>query len=120
MPYVNNYQCCGHVVADPKPGEHNSGAYATFLVALNKPGAKRPVYVECIAWAESALRVLDHCHKGTEVFLYGELETSNYVDSKGSHRKSTTLRVEKFSVIHKEKDRAIGAIKRPVLPPLSE
>ena len=120
MSYVNNYQCCGNLVADPKLSEHSGSPYATFIVALNKPGAKKPSYVDCIAWAEVALRIADHCFRGTEVFLSGEIETGHYVDTKGSHHKSTSFRIEKFSVVSKGKAVNPGAIKKPEFPPLSE
>lgn len=120
MPYVNNYQCCGNLVADPKLEEYKGSPYATFIVALNKPGAKKPSYIDCIAWAETALRVLEYCGRGTEVFLSGELETNSFVDAKGLHRKSTSLRIEKFSVVSRIKVSIPGAIKKPELPPLSE
>lgn len=114
MAYVNNYQCCGNLTADPILDEYNRIPFAKFVVALNKPGQKKPVYVDCVIWGDLALKVVDYCIRGTEVFLSGEIETGNYVDARGSHHKSTSLRVEKFSITKRGKEEAEVKLPNPI------
>lgn len=115
MSYVNNYQCCGNLTSEPALSEHGGQPYTKFVLALNKPGQKKPTYVDCIAWGDLSLRIVDHCTRGTEVFLSGELETSNYVDARGSHHKSTSLRIEKFSISKRGRGEAEVALPKPTV-----
>lgn len=96
--YVNNYQCCGNLVAAPVLREHNGSPYAKFTVALNKPKQDRPIYIDCIAWSNIGATIAEYCEKGQEVYLSGEIDVSSYVDSNGVTRKSVSLKVREFSM----------------------
>jgi len=122
MAYVNNYQCCGNLVRDPEPKHHANGDYVKFVVALNRPGRDKPFYIDCIAWNDTGQKIVDLCRQGTEVYLCGEIETSNYIDQRGSHHKGFSLKVEKFSIT-KQPQREVrrpAAIRKPDLPALPE
>lgn len=120
MAYVNNYQCCGNLVASPLLQDHNGTPYAKFTVALNKPGAKRPVYVDCIAWGRVGSQIGDHCSKGSEVYVSGEVETDNFTDSRGSRHRSTYLKVEKFSCSPNTRSADVGNVRKPRPPGVAE
>ncbi len=95
--YINNYQCCGNLVADPDLRDHNGNPYAKFTIALNKPKQERPIYIDCIAWSNIGAAIGEFCRKGQEVYLSGEIDIKSYNDSKGVTRKSTSLKVREFS-----------------------
>ena len=96
--YINNYQCCGNLVADPDLRDHNGNPYAKFTVALNKPKQERPIYIDCIAWSSVGAAIGEFCRKGQEVYLSGEIDGGSYVDGNGVTRKSISLKVREFSV----------------------
>ncbi len=96
--YINNYQCCGNLVADPDLRDHNGNPYAKFTVALNKPKQERPIYIDCIAWSNIGAAIAEFCRKGQEVYLCGEIDVGSYVDSNNVTRKSISLKVREFSV----------------------
>ncbi len=96
--YINNFQCCGNLVADPDLRDHNGNPYAKFTLALNKPKQERPIYVDCIAWGSTGAGIAEYCRKGQEVYLCGEIDVSSYVDGNGVTRKSISLKVREFSV----------------------
>ena len=96
--YINNYQCCGNLVADPGLFDHKGNPYAKFTVALNKPKQEKPIYIDCIAWGAVGAAVAEFCRKGQEVYLCGEIDVGSYTDSKDVTRKSISLKVREFSV----------------------
>jgi len=113
MAYVNNAQLCGFIVGNGELAEYGGTPCLKFLLALNKPGAKKASYINCVAWGETALRLVDYCLKGVEIFVGGELETSAFVDSRGSNHKSTSLRIEKFSIVQGPKG---ASVEKPIPP----
>lgn len=115
MSYVNNYQCCGRLVAEPRLDRTGRAPRVNFTLALNKPGAPHPFYIDCVAWGERALHLADSCSRGTEVNLSGELETSTFCDARGSWHKATCLVIERFSVISSSVRLGIR-VPRPRLP----
>ena len=96
--YINNYHCCGNLVADPDLRNHNGNPYAKFTVALNKPKQERPIYIDCVAWGTIGTALVEFCRKGQEVYLCGEIDVGSYTDKKDVTRKSISLKVREFSV----------------------
>lgn len=96
--YVNCFQCCGNLVADPEPKDHKGNPFAKFTIALNKPKQEKPMYLDCVAWGNIGSGIVDYCRKGQEVYLNGELVIGSYTDREGVKRKSIALKVKEFSV----------------------
>ncbi len=115
--YVNNYQCCGNLVANPDLKDYRGTPYAKFTVALNKPKAERPIYISCIAWGNVGSTIAEYCSKGQEIYLCGEIEISSYTDKQGVARQSTSLKVREFSAGRNPKSLIIG-VPRPSVPNL--
>ncbi len=116
--YVNNYQCCGNLVADPDLKDYRGTAYAKFTIALNKPKAEKPIYIPCIAWGSVGSAIAEYCGKGQEVSLCGEIEISSYTDKQGITRQSTSLKVREFSAGRNPRN-MVAEVPRPSVPKLS-
>jgi len=117
--YINNFQCCGNLVADPDLKDHDGNPYAKFTIALNKPKQERPMYLDCIAWSNLGAGIGDYCHKGQEVYLCGELLIGSYVDKNGTNRKSISLKVKEFSVgrnSSSEQKSTVVSVPKPTRP----
>ena len=112
MPYVNSFNCCGRLASAPSLGGEK-GDRAKFIIALNKPGAPKPAYIDCILWGPGARIFTSVSGQGDEVFLSGELETSTYVDDRGSWHKSVCLRVEQYALLGRS-----GGSRRALVPPV--
>lgn len=95
--YVNQFSCCGNLVADPDLRDHKGNPYAKFTVALNKPKQDRPIYIDCVAWGTVGAALVEFCRKGQEVYLCGEIDVKSYADKKDITRKSISLKVREFS-----------------------
>jgi single-stranded DNA-binding protein len=120
MLYVNSFQCCGYISRDPILENFGNSTRLKIVVALNRPGGKSPFYIDCVAWGDLAASMETRCKKGAGVFVSGELETSNFQDARGSWHKSTSIRVEKFSVLKEAtvRDTTTAAVLKPPKPQL--
>ena len=117
MLYVNNYQGAGYITRDVQLDQLEGGASrARFTLALNRPGAKAPFYIDCIAWGGLALSLTDRGRKGVGIFVSGELETSSFQDERGSWHKSTVLRIEKYSILQNPREDKEATLKKPSPP----
>ncbi len=96
--YINNFSCCGNLVADPDLRDHNGNPYVKFTVALNKPKQERPIYIDCVGWGRVGTGIGEYCRKGQEVYLCGEIDVNSYVDNNGITRKAISLKVKEFSI----------------------
>lgn len=95
--YVNNFNCCGRLVAHPQVTQNNGNPFVTFTLALNKPKKPEAMYVDCIAWGPRGAAIAEYYRKGQELHITGEIELGSYVDREGIRRKSISVTIEKFS-----------------------
>lgn len=96
--YINTFSCCGNLTADPDLLQYGKNSYVKFTIALNKPRQNKPMYLDCIAWANLSSSIAEFCAKGQEVYLCGELDIGSYIDSNNITRKSISLKVKEFSI----------------------
>lgn len=113
MPYVNQFTCCGRIAHTPKL-EQGNHERVNFVVALNKPGLDRPYYMDCVIWGNIAKPFSEVAQLGEEIFLVGEIETSKYVDGKGSWHKGVVLRVEKYTLLGGGRAPLSAKLKPPI------
>lgn len=95
--YINSFQGCGNLVADPELHYYETTPYTKFTLALNKPRADRPIYIDCIAWGKAGEIIVEYYRKGQEMYASGELDIRSYSDREGITRKSITLKIKEFS-----------------------
>jgi single-stranded DNA-binding protein len=115
--YINTYQCCGNLVANPQLLEHRGGPYAKFTIALNKPKQERPIYIDCIAWGNLGVNITEYCRKGQEIYVCGEIDVGSYVDSNGITRKAVSLKVREFSAgPSRRENQPAAAVPKPKRP----
>lgn len=78
LPQLNSVQLIGRLVADPHPLTAKDGTPGVaFVLAANRyvPQTKKTVtvYIDCVAWGETATAILTCCGKGSPVLVVGNL-----------------------------------------------
>lgn len=67
---------------------------ATFSIAVNKKdklGNQQATWVNCQAWKQVALTVMDHLRKGDMVTVRGELEIQSWADKTSGQKRYKTV-----------------------------
>lgn len=110
----------GNLTRDPETTVSKSGTVITkFSLAINRfvSGEKRVNYFDCVAFGKTAETVRDHCKKGKQVIVSGELTQDSWEDKDGNKRSRVVVTVSSFNGVHfvnDNKTSAAGSSNTPV------
>lgn len=114
--YANHCMFIGRLTGDPELTQGDKTDRVNFTIAINSPHSRGTMYLRCVAWNETAHRIVRMCRKGYELMVQGEIDISIYQDKNHTDvkRTSVSLKVISFSSgsrpIHEK-----GVIKLPDL-----
>jgi len=89
-------------------------AIAKFGVACNKKikGVDKTMFIDCTAFRDCAENINKFFHKGSNIFLIGEINLDQWEDKDGSKRSKHTMNVRAFTFT--EKSDSTGNNSKPV------
>lgn len=95
---ANTVICAGNLVRNPKtfPRKDESGIVTRFTIAINRPSGKTD-YIDCVAFAENAIKLNDHAEKGTAIQLSGSLRSRSY-ERNGATAYTTEVHVQLLDI----------------------
>lgn len=88
---MNSYNCIGNLTREPELRYTPKGtAVANFGIAINRKrgGEDRTVFLDCVAWGQTAELVTNHLHKGDKAGFTGELDTEKWSDKDTGRERS--------------------------------
>lgn len=87
----------GRLVSTPELRKTTSRFYVTdFTVAVKNPyDSKKAIFIDCVAWKNTANFITQHFEKGSRIEVTGMLVTETYTDKNGSKQKRTKINVER-------------------------
>ena len=92
----NRAEFCGRFTADVELKTTPNGiSVCTFTIAVNrrftKDGERKADFINCVAWRKTAEIIANHFHKGSPIFVAGEIQTRDYTDNNNIKRYITEL-----------------------------
>lgn len=93
----NSLEISGNLVRQPMRSSNEDGkTIAIFVLAYNsvKNGNREPLYIDCVAYGETAELLLDAPVVGREYRCHGELLPNNYVGKNGKKIYKAQYRVK--------------------------
>lgn len=102
----------GHITSDPELKTTQSGlSVTTFSVAVNRRGGKdqeqKTDFITCTAWRTTAEFIARYFHKGSSIFLVGNLQQRSWEDKEGNKRYATEVVVDEAHFVD-SKNEATG------------
>lgn len=95
----------GRLVAEPKVEKTTTGISVLKISLAFNAGYgehQRTDFVNCTFWKGSAEAIAKYCNKGDRLFIYGEIQTSQW-EKDGSRRYATDVLVNTFEFIEGRK-----------------
>ena len=110
---LNKVMLAGRLTRDPELQYTQSGEpWVRFSIAINKFGGapkegeqrkETTTFVNCVAWNrgkyELARIIAENFHKGSEIYVEGELSVREWEGTDGQKRKATEVRVSAFEFV---------------------
>lgn len=97
---MNTITIMGRLVADIEVQKKEELAYTRFTLASSNRNSKDKTtsFINCVCFGTKAEILSRYVKKGQQVIVYGELQISQYEDSKGKHKKAEVI-VDNFEFI---------------------
>lgn len=105
---MNKWFCTGIVAKEPEiRTATNSKSYCTFSIATKTGFGDKAtaLFMNCIAWNNTAENISKYCHKGDTIGIIGTLEANNYSDNNGNKHYGVTVRILEFEYLHSPKSK---------------
>lgn len=96
---MNKCEFIGRLTKDPELTTTTSGISITkFNIAVDRKfkkedGTKETDFFNCVAWRGLADNINKYVHKGSKVYVFGEIQNHSYDDKDGIKRYVTDLQV---------------------------
>ena len=99
---VNCSILMGRLTKDPDLSVDSSGKeYLRFTIAVDRPysknGERTADFIQCIAFAGTAVLISTYFKKGKMIAIQGHLTSSSYTDKDGNNRSSLSVSVDSVS-----------------------
>lgn len=103
---LNKVMIAGRLTADPELRTTPSGVATTsFSVAVNGRGKDaQPVYIDVVAWRQTAEFVTKYFKKGSSIYVEGALNPRNWTDDKGTRHYKTEVVADSVSFVDGRSD----------------
>lgn len=109
---MNKVMLIGYVGSDPEVKDVNGAKLARFSIATSeqwkdKESGEKKEHTEwhnISAWGSLAGTVEKHVHKGSHLFVEGEIRNRSYVDESGKKRYITEVRADRVIFLDKKRD----------------
>lgn len=94
---MNSLNVCilqGNLTADPELRNSSGGnPYVVFGIAVNRiaKGEKEVSFFDCIAFGKQAEVIAEHCKKGRQVIVQGEIQQDRWEDDDGNRRSAVKV-----------------------------
>jgi single-strand DNA-binding protein len=129
MKSVNKVIMIGNLVGDPDVVQINSDTeVAKFTLAINE-GYKKPdgeqveitTYIDCEAWAGLAKVAKSYLHKGSKVYVEGNLRSDKWTDADtGKAKTKHKIRIQDLVMLDSRRDGESGSTSSYSKPSDSE
>ena len=120
----------GRLTADPELKTTPSGIMVTtFAVAVNRRGSKeeqKTDFFTVTAWRKDAEFITRFFRKGSNICIWGHLETKSWTDERGNTHHVTNIIVEEANFVDKKSEMinipapATDVVEYPTFEPLGE
>ena len=109
----------GHITSDPELRTTPSGTtVTTFSVAVNrrigKDQQQKTDFVTCTAWRTTAEFIARYFHKGSSIFLVGNLQQRSWEDKDGNKRYATEVVVDEAHFVDSKNEAASAPTAQPM------
>lgn len=106
MAYLNKIQIIGNVGQEPRIFNGRESEFATFSVAVTKrykdatgETLKRTTWFSVTVNGKQVATVKQYVHKGTALYIEGEMQLNEYVGNDGAKRTSWELRASNIQLL---------------------
>ena len=99
---LNQCTFIGNLAADPtNQFTKNGNAVSNFTVCVDVGWGdkKETEFVRCVAWSKLAEICGEYLHKGSKVFVQGEMKTRSWEDKEGVKRYTTEINVQTMKML---------------------
>lgn len=87
----------GRITQDLELKTAGSTNVLSFSIAVQRKMDKNKTdFVNCKAFGKTAESITRYLHKGSSIFVVGNIQTNNWTDSNGNKRYSTEVAVDEF------------------------
>lgn len=120
---MNKFICIGRITKDIDLTTTNSGiSVAKFSIAVdrkfkNEAGEKVTDFFNVVAWRGLAENIAKYCHKGSKIFISGELQNRSWEADDGTKRYATEIIANECEFLDSKKNDEPNDIE---LKPISE
>lgn len=104
---MNNVNLIGRLVADPlirTANNKDKTQIANFTLAVDRMGAEKADFIQCVAFGRAAEFVEDYFTKGLRVGVTGRIQTGSYEHSDGHTVYTTDIICEHLDFADGKKD----------------
>ena len=111
---LNSVILIGRLTADPELKEvSKESKVVRFTLAVgrkfkNADGEREADFIRCNAWNQLADLIKEYSHKGDQIAVEGELQTSSYTDEKEVTHYVTDVRVNNITFLSSKKSDSDG------------
>ena len=125
---LNKVMLGGRLTANPELRQTTSGVMMlTFGIAVNRKfipknedgtaGQSQADFINCIAWRQQAEFISRYFHKGSSIFVIGNIQTRTYNDQQGNKRYATDVVVDEvYFVDSKSENQGFGGGQGGYMP----
>lgn len=97
----------GRLTADAELKQTPSGVLVTaFSIAVNRKGADKTDFIDCVAWRGTAEFISKYFKKGSSICIVGNLQKREWTDKNGQKRYVTEVIAEEASFVDSKNDSA--------------
>lgn len=89
----------GNLTKDVEINERKGYKVANFSVAVNGRKGAPAKFFRATAWNGAADTIAKYAHKGSKMYLDGEITTSAYIDKNGNPQATMELNVQNFQFL---------------------
>lgn len=112
---LNTITIMGRLTKDPELRYTKSGTPVTAFSIANdsdfkdKSGNRKAIFVDCVAWRNTAEYVSKYFFKGRMVVVKGSLDIRDWTDKEGNKRKNAEILVEQIYFADSKRDDNSGS-----------
>lgn len=100
---MNNISLFGRMTADNEIKTAGDNKYLKFCLAVDRRTKEKTTdFIDCIAWNKVAELINTYVHKGNQLLINGNLETSSY-EKDGEKRKAYVVTVREIDFVSQTK-----------------